>query len=247
MGKTKEEKVKPSNSGEFWYIKRLSHLKSYFAWFIMRAFGIECTFEEVQRGCYNPHDKDGNVLVYEKIALDDDKIESPEDILELCKETYEEENKRLTAINEKCKVLLTISTILLTLISLSMTRMIHCIYFTFPLFFVFLTIFMLLVYFDVGCYSRPLVNDDLAQHESKKLKCKLAKDYLSCISHNGKVCDFLVDVYRVAKNSLLVGLVLLSFIVIAYSLLSGDKQQATSKDDIRKVYCPSSITVEQSK
>jgi len=204
---TKETSVISESKRNLWgvLLVRLSSLRLRVAWYVMRIYGIECTFQEVQKGCYSCRQDEDSPIP--------DEIPSPDDVLELSRDIYKEENKRQSSVNEKCKVLLTISTILLALISLLLIKVSFSFWGLFLVLFVFLAVFMLLVYFDIGCYSRPNINKEMSTLEKDKFKLKLAGDYLSCANHNRQVHDFLVDVYRVAKNSLLLGLACLVILV----------------------------------
>src|SRR4030042_135747 len=84
-------------------------LRSCVAWFVMRVFGIECTFKEVKDGFYS-YDKN-------KTPLISDETQFIDGVLQLCREIYEQEDKRQSTVNEKCKVLLTISTVLVAVVT----------------------------------------------------------------------------------------------------------------------------------
>jgi hypothetical protein len=144
------------------------------------------------------------------------EIKSPDKVLELSREIYKDENSRRSSVNEKCKVLLTISSILLAVIALLLKSMFFHLLVLLPVLFIFLTVFMILIYFDVGSYSCPDFNEEMIKSVPEKFSAELSKDYISCVEHNRLTQDFLIDVYRVAKNSLLIGLILMICVFVIY-------------------------------
>jgi hypothetical protein len=188
----------------------------------MRLFGVECSLKEVQVGRYDSSEGKGLSLI--------DKVEVADEVLKLCEKIYQEEEMRRLSVSEKCKVLLTISAILLALLPLVLTKLSPPILSLFPTFFIFLTSYMLLAYFDIGKHSRIALDAEMWQQNSSELKVTMANDYLRCAKENMQVNNFLVDVYRVAKNSLLISLLLIMILLTSYFIKSSFTHNAKNVD-----------------
>jgi hypothetical protein len=185
---------------------------SCIAWLLLKTLFIDCTLDEVRRRCYKHSGKEA--------ALALEKAKAPDQLLDLCKELYVQEERRKSSVDEKCKVILTISAILLPLMAALLSRPSTPWLGLIPMFCIFFAAFLILLYFDVGTRSAPSVEVEIVNLEPAEFKTEVAKCYLHCANENGRRCDFLVDVYRAARRLLVLGLLLLS-IITAVEVLSG--------------------------
>ncbi len=165
-------------------------LSVYITWLLMRLSVIECTLAEVQQRQYQS--KSELALPSEEINISDDKID-------FLKDKNKEVKERRDRVDTKARTLLTLTSLLLGLSS-SATSIASAkaigIWSVLPLTFLFLTIFLLTVYFGVDRsqttdYSYIFSNSEVA----KRMLCN---DLLISQDYNERVTNFMLDLYRAA-------------------------------------------------
>jgi hypothetical protein len=192
----------------------------------MRLSAIECTFAEVQQRQYQS--KSELALPSEEINISDDKID-------FLKDKNKEVKERRDRVDTKARTLLTLTSLLLGLIS-SATSIASAkaigIWSVLPLTLLFLTIFLLTVYFGVDRsqttdYSYIFSNSDVA----KKMLCN---DLITSQDYNERVTNFLLDLYRAALRYFSVSMLCIMVLGI-WNIVYTNSEGIVNKDKIQSV------------
>lgn len=180
----------------------ISNIEKIFVFIVMRCFNIGCSLNDVKIKCYN-----ANHII---LLSPNNVVDNIDDILCFCREEFEREENRLKSVDEKFKVLLTVCSILFSTLIMVILKISD--HFSFimliPLLFFLLSILMLLIYIDIKIFTYPNIDNKMASLESAEFKKQLANDYLLSTRNNSNTINFMVDVYKVARRSLLIGLIL---------------------------------------
>ncbi|MBD2207451.1 hypothetical protein H6G33_34460 [Calothrix sp. FACHB-1219] len=182
------------------------NLPAYITYVLMRLVHIECTLSEVQNKQYNSN-KDV-VLISAEIEINDDKVD-------FLKNKNTEVKERRLAIDAKARTLLTLTSILLGLVS-STTSLASAksvgILAIFPIVLLFLTIYLLTVYF--GVERGQTVDYEYLFLDTKIAKKILCNDMLKCQDYNERVTNFMIDLYRSALRYFSFGMLCIMIIGI---------------------------------
>lgn len=196
---------------------------AWIEWAILRVFFIDCTSEEVRQRRYS-HD------VQEPLPglL---TLQGSDELLDLAKGIYGQTEKRKATIDDKCKTIMTVSSISLPLISAILPQLPSPALGVVPLLFVFLAAFLVLVQLNVGSSSYPSLDTNLAGLEPEPQKKSLIASYLVSARFNDCCTDFNVDVFRAARRSLILGL----FSLVAIAGFGGLLGMSSQSDEARLV------------
>jgi hypothetical protein len=195
----------------------------------MRLSAVECTLAEVQQRQYQS--KSELVLPSEEINISDDKID-------FLKDKNKEVKERRDRVDTKARTLLTLTSLLLGLIS-SATSIASAkaigIWSVLPLTLLFLTIFLLTVYFgvdrsqttDYSYIFSILSNSDVA----KRMLCN---DLLISQNYNERVTNFMLDLYRAALRYFSVSMLCIMVLGI-WNIVYTNSEGIVNKDKIQSV------------
>lgn len=172
-------------------------------WAILRLFTIECTRSVVENKRYS---REWNSLP----AINNrDNIDQ---ILKLAEATYAKADQRSDTVTDKCKSLLTISSMLLPFVGLIATQTAGPWLFIFPGLFFFIATYLMLGVLDIHNEMMPSLDEKNLQHPPDKFKETLAIDYLRSARFNDAGTDYRVTVLTAARWSLLLGLFVLAVV-----------------------------------
>lgn len=225
-----------------WFCKFRRDFANRLAFLSMRFYGFEdVSLDEINRGAYDNVQHENRKL---------ENINDTKPILSMAKECFEESLKRRAAITDKCKTLLTVSSILLGLIGLLLPKS-----FTFDaswmrvicflaILGLFNVIVLLLTFFSVGKETRIALHQSDIDLEPTDFEKNYINLYLQCEVATDNRTDYLVDLYKVARFFFLSSF---SFVVILFSVsfLSNTNQNDTknilqelqSNPELRKLLC----------
>jgi hypothetical protein len=191
-----------------WFHWSRKYLVTAIAYFSLRLFATEVNWSDVWNGVYNTS-KHAN--------RDLDRTGDLSLILIEAKNSLKESENRLTAITDKCKNLLALSSILLTLVTILLTKSlsdsiwIRMLFLGSALAF-FDAVILLVVFFDVGRgMSIDIGQGEINLPSDDFKKCIINLCFKCQIDLNNRT-NYLVDVYKAARFfflSALTGLVLL--------------------------------------
>ena len=207
-------------------VERVGSVPAWIEWVILRAFLIECTREEVRQRRYvhEGQEPPPGLLT----------LQGSDELLDLAKSIHGQTEKRKATIDDKCKTIMTVSSISLPLISAILPRLPSPAIGVVPLLFVFLAAFLVMVQLNVGSSSYPTLDAGLAVLEPEPQKKRLIASYLESARFNDCCTDFNVDVFRAARRSLLLGLLCL-VAVAAFGGLLGPSSQSDEDRLIRRL------------
>lgn len=202
------------------------NLSVLLTWLLMRLSWIDCSIEEVRERQYSSENE--IVLIPEENNICDGKID-------FLKDKDKEVKDRRDRIDIKARTLLTLTSLLLGLVSsatsITSARSIG-IWSVFPLAFLFLTIFLLTIYFGIDRIQTTDYNYvlfDSSDNSAKRLYCN---DLIRAQVFNGQVTDFMIDLYRSALRYFSLAMLLLMFFGIG-NIAFTDKFFVAKKDEIR--------------
>lgn len=216
----------PSVRNKVGIVVRAGSVPAWIEWAILRAFFIRCTREEVRQRRYAHENRDDPPGIL--------SLRGSDELLDLAKSIHGQTEKRKAMIDDKCKTIMTVSSISLPLISAILPRLPSPALGVVPLLFVFLAAFLVLVQLNVGSSSYPDLDAGLAGLEPEPQKSHLIASYLASARFNDCCTDFNVDVFRAARRSLLLGLLSL-VVVAAFGGLLGNASQAEDDRMIRRL------------
>jgi hypothetical protein len=190
----------------------------------MRLSAIECTICEVQQRQYKSNDK--LVLPSEEIDISDDKID-------FLKDKNKEVKERRDRVDTKARTLLTLTSLLLGLIS-SATSIASAkaigVWSILPLSLLFLTIFLLTVYFGI---DRSQTTDySYIFSDSESAKRTLCDDLLVSQDYNERVTNFMLDLYRSALRYFSLAMLFIMVLGV-WNIVSTDSNWIVNKDKIQ--------------
>lgn len=198
---------------------------SFLAFLSIRLFGIEVTIDDVKQRKYS-HDT--------YTFLDLDSLKAPDIMLSVAQECYDQAKTRRLLVADKCKTLLTVSSLSVALVGLLLPMSFGWnSWFMRIAFFVAIaalmnTIFLLLVLFDVG--SENIINltqENIGLSESD-IKKSLINQNLECEFSLDKGTDFQVDVYKTARFNFLSGFTII-VLLFSVSLLNQNTARHTAE------------------
>lgn len=222
-GDSPPDSVAPSVQSKPGIVVRAGSVPARIEWAILRAFFIQCTRDEVQQRRYVHERQEQPVGIL--------SLKGGEELLALAKDIYGQTEKRKATIDDKCRTIMTISSISLPLISAILPRLSSPALGIVPLFFVFIAAFLVLVQLNVGSSSYPTLDAELAGLEPELQRKRLITSYLASARFNDCCTDFNVDVFRAARRSLLVGL----FSLVAVAAVGGLLGRPSQDDEDRLV------------
>ena len=186
--------------------------------FVVYGF-VDVPFQSiVKRTYYDVSEKN----LYHELNLSQNWDIDP--LLKIAESEYEACRKRHDELKEKCKEIRLFCLLIIGLISfLSATVLSNnnpvlwvLVPLAFSLFFLGLSIVILLVFWDKMIWSVVSLDDEMSKHQGGDLKIFLTKKYHECIFHNDLRLNYLVDVVRVARFYFM-----LAFTALAVALLFG--------------------------
>lgn len=190
-----------------------SWLANILAYASLRAYGFEgFTFKDVQRGAYAriPHKN-----------RDLDMAQQLDDLVSASKECYENAISRRAAVTDKCKTLLTMSSLLLGLIGILLPKSLafDATWMRVVCFVAVLallnTVSLLLIFFDVGRETEMSLDQDDVALDADNRKKSIINMYLHCQVDTDNRTNYLVDLYRSARFFFLLAF---SVVVILFSI-----------------------------
>ncbi len=195
----------------------MGKLKAAVVWFLMRVSRVECSLDDIVRRRYGheypavpnpPPDRKGEGLV------------------ELARHRFEMAEQRHERLNGKVNMLLTVAGVVLALGSVFVGRTASW-YLAVPAFVsLAASVFLMLEFLGVSTIMCPVIDDEMVGAEGDARSMKIMRDYLLSAVENDRQTDFLVDVYRAARNWFEFGMVLL---LLAYLL--GQANEAPADGD----------------
>lgn len=166
-------------------------------WLFLRAFGVECTIEQVRARSYE-HPLD---LPAESV------LRPTETLVSAAESEYERAESRRKAVDDKARMLLTLVGLLVPLTGTLASRLEWPALSLMPLALFFLSAGIMTGYLAVGSAMLPKVSAVEATYDDEKLKRTLLLDILRSARTNENRTSFLVDVYRAGLRAFILGLV----------------------------------------
>ncbi len=202
-----------------WFYYTRQHVVAALAFLSIRLFGIEASFDDVMKGRYSKRHFQN---------LDLSNSQSLDDLLAIARECHEAAEKRRTLLADKCKTLLTVSSLSIALIGFVLPRLLSLgspwmtVVFVVAVVSLVNVIVLLLVLFDVGAEEYPELNQGQVGLPAADLKKSLVNRNLVCASSLDERTDFHVDVYRTARFYFLSAFSLVA-ILFAFSIFQTPK------------------------
>ena len=166
------------------------------AYLSLRVCGLEVRAKDVWRGKYSS-------TQHQNLNLDNaGDLPLLLDTARVCLANAQD---RRSVVSDKCKTLLTVSSILLTLIGLLLPKFIHLqqtwmgVSFFIAMGALLNTIILLLVFFDVGADMEIDVGPDDVARDTKDMQKNLINSHLQCQTALDNRTDYLVDLYKAAR------------------------------------------------
>lgn len=200
------------------------------AFLSIRLFGVEVTFSDVKHGKYP-------LRKFVPLNLDDSR--SLDDLLSIAEECHERAETRRLHVADKCKTLLTVTSLSIALIGFLLPRSLTWEAWWMQLMFFFAiaalinAIFLLLVLFAVGAEEFIDLKQDKVALSESDLKKYLINSRLKCESSLDDRTDYQVDVYATARFFFLSGFLIIAALV-SLSVLSQNSGGQTA-DLIRSI------------
>lgn len=172
------------------------HFITVLAYCSMRLYGFEITYSDVWAGTYG------------ESGHNDRQLENAGDVdllLDVAKEGFKTAVSRRVAIGEKCKTLLTLSSLLLALVGVLLPKSLA---FEFgwmrgasflAVLFLLNTVMLLLVFFDVRSNMEISLDQSEVNLDRENLKKNLVNLHLRCQSSLDRQTDYLADVFKTAR------------------------------------------------
>jgi len=177
----------------YWCRRGIAWLLAYCS---LRAYGLEVSAKNVWHGTYSKR---------QHVDRNLEKAGDPPGLLATAKECLRNAQDRRSVVTDKCKTLLTVSSLLLALIGLFLPKS-----FAFDatwmrnIFFVAVaallnTVTLLLVFFDVGKETEISLDQTDVELSSDDVKKNLINLHLKCQTDMENRTDYLVDLYKSAR------------------------------------------------
>lgn len=197
----------------------LIRVVTWLEWRLLRLFFIECSLEEVRERRYIDDPKGAAVVP----GMMD--VEDSDDFLELAKEVFDQSEKRKATIDDKCKTVLTISSISMAIITALLPRLPLPYLGIIPLLFIFASAFLVLVHLNVSRFRYHKLDAEYARLDAATRKKRRITDYLKDARWNESVINFHVDVYRASNRSLRLGLFILLLLAVVGSIFGSTSEE----------------------
>jgi len=207
-------------------------LRKYFVTAItylsIRLFGIEATWQQVWQESFDS---------FKHTNLDLSRAGDLSLIHAEAKECLKNSEARLAAITDKCKNLITLSSLLLTLVATLLTKgstdsvLIRVLFFASGLAF-FNAVVLLMVFFGVRAITTIDIEQNEANLPSDDFKKCLINIYFKCRTDLDNRTDYLVEVYKVARFFFLSAftLLVLLFSLNLFLLSSHNLEKAVARE-----------------
>lgn len=180
-----------------WLVTRLAYCS-------LRLYGLEdLTLDEVRSGSYSKQKHTDRKL---------EKAKELDSLVAASRECLDNANNRRSAITDKCKTLLTMSSVLLGLVGFLSPKALAFedtwmrIVGFLAILALMNTITLLLVFFGVGRESEVSLEQEDVDLDSENFKKSLINVYLRCQIDMDNRTNYLVDLYRAARFFALLGL-----------------------------------------
>lgn len=174
-----------------------SFLVNGLAYCSLRVYGLDdFTFEDVKLGAYTQHQHENREL---------SNAQNLDTLVSASKGCFENANGRRAAVTDKCKTLLTMSSLLLGLVGILLPKSfafdatwmrIVCFLAVLAL---LNTVTLLLIFFDVGRETEMSLDQDDVDLDSDNYKKSIINLYLRCQVDTDNRTNYLVDLYRSAR------------------------------------------------
>lgn len=203
-------------SSIFQYFEKIGdHITNWITYILLFVLNPGHELEEVRKGALiremNASEK--TLIVH----ASDDNI----DVLLTEAKTYkEEEDKRRIIIDEKNKILLTVSALLVTASAALFPHVDPRWIILIPLFPILMSLYLILMYFRVQAVQVIDLRSINWEDDLRKTKEKLVSDYFNCASNLSPKNDFLVGLYRAASRALILGIFIFLFVFFVAVFLS---------------------------
>ncbi len=177
----------------YWCRKGIAWLLAYCS---LRAYGLEVSARNVWHGTYSNR---------QHVDLDLGQAGDPSGLLAMAKEGLKNAQDRRTVVTDKCKTLLTVSSLLLALIGLFLPKsfafdaMWMQVVFFGAVMALLNTVTLLLVFFDVGKETEISLDQAYVEMSSDDVKKNLINLYLRCQTDTENRTDYLVDLFKAAR------------------------------------------------
>lgn len=182
-------------------------------WLLLRvfAFSDKITTLEIRKGTFSQEGR-SNETGDQSAETTVEQSGCAEEVLELAKELYEEEEKRLASVQDKIRALVSVCSLVLPIVVAFMPRLRHPGFALIPLLFVFASLLTLLIAIRLHNRSRPALGTELLGKDEDALRGSIAAGYLKAARLNEPRTSFLANVYRAAYAAFVWGLFALAFV-----------------------------------
>ena len=195
------------------------------SWLLLRLLGIECELMEVVRRRYT--------IGYAPLDLSTANEERLKLVAESIGAASASEGERRSAVDDKVKALLTLTTLVLTATIAFSPKLPWPWLALIPLSLFLVTLLLLTVYLGVGSHALPSLSqaDVAAPTNADVLRLQIA-EMQEAMVHNESSTDFLVDVFRAAHRAFAVAMCA-AVIVGAIAILFGERAEDRLAEKIR--------------
>jgi hypothetical protein len=141
---------------------------------------------------------------------------------------------RRAIVTDKCKILLTLSSLLFTIIGLLLPRFVEIdswplktIFFV-AVFLLLTTVILLLAYFGVRADMVITLEQPEADLTKSDLKKSYINDHLRCVVYNDNRTDYLIAIYQAARSTTLFALIIVAVVFTVNGFLDSNSTMAES-------------------
>jgi len=202
-----------------WVERLLIRVVTWLEWLLLRLFFIDCSLEEVRERRYIAAPNEAAVAP----GMMD--VEDSNDFLSLAKEVFDQSEKRRATIDDKCKTVLTISSISMAIIAALLPRLPLPYLGIIPLIFIFASAFLVLVHLNVSRFRYPKLDAEHARLDAATRRRRRIADYLKDARWNDSVINFHVDVYRASNRALRLGLLILMLLAVVGGIVGSTTEE----------------------
>jgi len=200
----------------FYHIETVaSHIVSSFVYVILFLLNPGHKYEEIRKGCLdqttNTHDFPNNPI---------ENKEGSDLLLGEAIRIFDMEENRKNSIDDKSKILLTVSALLVAGVSVLSSYIQPRWQLLLPMFPAIVSVILVLIYFKIQ--NAAIIDLKILrwENDTSGLKIELAKQYLSCANYMSSRNDFRAGIYRSAARSLMLS----AFLFIPVFMISSFSQ-----------------------
>lgn len=187
------------------------------------ATGINISAENVRKGAYDP------IGIVKPLHITDKKVSS--ETIALAQDLFEESRSRYSTVAGKVTTILTITGIAIsgTIAALSLLGIpsspVFLPAFVFAVAVYCCTVWFIFKFLAVGTSAAPAIDQEFLDLSNAKKKTALLRNLLSAASQNDFRTNFLVDVYKAARNFSLLSFACACLLIVVAAMARSDREE----------------------